>query len=225
MWGFHHIIQKLSIFNVSRVVVTGNINLDEEFLKEIAVEFLGINLYSVPLKTVSSKYDAVTRIKKINVRRVFPNRLRLIVQERESYMYLKTREGLLIPIDEQYTVLDRKESYLLEDLPIIHTDFRSDELATGARVDDDKITLIFGIHELFKESELDEHLISEYYMEDDDLRVIEVNTGSEIRLGNDGYPDKIKKLAFVWENFGFENKQIVDLRFKDQVVMLSEGIR
>ncbi len=225
LWGFHHIIQKMSIFNVSRIVIAGNINLEEEFLKEIATEFIGTNLYSVPLKTVMSKYDTVPRVKKMNVRRVFPNRLKLIIQERESYMYLKTEDGSLIPIDEQYTVLDKKNSYLLEDLPIIHTNYRSADFTPGTMVEDEKIVFIFEVHNLFKESKIDENLISEYYIEDDDLHIIELNTGSEICFGNDKFPEKIEKLAFVWENFGFENKQRVDLRFKDQVVMRSEGIR
>jgi len=205
--------------------VTGNTNLEEEFLTGLAVEFIGSNLYSVPLKTIGYKYDNIVRIDRLRIRRVFPNKLKIVIQERIGCMYIKTTEGFLIPIDEQRTILDNRGFYLNEDLPIIHTDLRAKDLVVGEVLDNDLVVRIYNVHNYLVKSNIDERIVSEYYTKNNDICLIDSKTGSSICLGRDNYSERLQKLAFILDNMGLEPRTFIDLRFADQVVIRSESKR
>lgn len=221
--GFSHVIKHLSWFDIRRIVVSGNVNLEDTFLQELAAEFIGTNLYSIPLKNVSYKYENIVRIKRLRVRRVFPNRLKLIVNERVGFVYIKTAEGSLVPIDIEKTILDRKGFYLKEDLPVVHTNISVRELNTGDVLENSFVDKICEIHKMILSSNISESSISEYYQHNNDLFLIELNTGSRICLGRDNYPEKLQKLEFVFENIGIERLSFLDLKFADQIVIRSGG--
>ena len=225
LYGFFFAIRNLSLFNVKAIIIAGNTNLDEEFLKELAGEFIGSNLYSIPLKTIGYKYDNIVRIDRLRIRRVFPNKLKIIVQERIGYMYIKTVEGLLIPVDVQKTILDKRGSYLSEDLPIIHTELRERDLVVGKVLEDDHVDRVYEIHKYLINGNIDEKIVSEYYLRNNDLHLIDSGTGSSICLGRKQYSEKLQKLEFILDNMGIEPGTYIDLRFADQVVIRSESKR
>lgn len=217
--GGHYLLRHVSWFNITSIVVTGNINLDEESLKELAAEFIGTNLYSVPLKTVEYKYENIIRISDIKIRRVFPNRLKLIVEERIGFVYVKTNEGILIPVDEYGIVLDRRYSFLSENLPIICADISKKDLIPGNGTDNEVIQQAIEIHKTVIESNINENDVSEYYLSNGNFYLIELNSGSRICLGKENYREKLYKLEFIMDNIGIEKQSILDLRFEDQVVI------
>ncbi len=235
-WGLSLMVRKLDFFNIRTIDVTGNQQLEEEFLKELAAEFIGKNLYEVPLRNVSYKFENIIRIERVRIRRVFPNKLKLIVQERTGYIYLKTVEGILVPLDKEKRVLatpnssyqkedytsagtDSKSFYLREDLPIFHSGLSIKDLNTGDIVNDRSLERVYHVHRLITGGRIEENSISEYYLQDDDIFLIEMRTGSIICLGEKNYPEKLHKLEFVLENVGLDPNTFLDLKFKDQVVI------
>jgi len=64
--------------------------------------------------------------------------------------------------------------------------------------------------------------ISQIYEEDDEIYFIEIENGYKILLGDENISDKIKRYNFVEKNRKFEKNSIIDLRFKDKLIIRSE---
>ncbi|MBW6516416.1 MAG: FtsQ-type POTRA domain-containing protein [Candidatus Cloacimonetes bacterium] len=217
--GFSHLVRHLSMFNIHRIIIVGNQNLDENFLQDLAAEFIGENLYSIPVRNVSNKYEDIVRIASLRVSRSFPNRLKIMINERIGYVYIRTIEGSLVPLNIQRIILDAKGIYPQEDLPIIHSRLSVSDLTTGSILDDDHIEKILNVHELILKSNIDERSISEYYIQNNNIYLIESMTGSKVILGDKDFPQRIQKLEFVMDNIGLNRRSTVDPRFDGQVVI------
>ncbi len=213
------IASRVEYFTITRIEIVGNQNLNSSFLEEMSSGFIGMNLFSVSEKNISLKYENIVRVKNTKIKRILPDKLRIIVNERTGHFYIKTVEGYLIPIDKGMVVLDNNGFYLSEDLPIIDTDLSVNALTTGTVLENDFIVEVYQIHSIIEESLIDSKFISEYYRLNSDLYIIEARTGSRICIGSKNYEERLTKLEFVWRNIGIETHQEIDLRFDNQVVL------
>jgi cell division septal protein FtsQ len=216
-----HFMKRMSFFDIEQIIVDGNENLNSSFLEELALEFVGQNLFAVASNDVRLRYDNIIRIKRMKTRRSLPNKLKLIFEERKGFVYLNTKEGVIVPVDKEMMVLDNRGFYLSEDLPVFHTDISKEELLAGDTLSNEIVAEIMNVHERIALSSIDEQLISEYYFRNGNLFIVEASTGSRICLGSESFQDKIEKLEFVWQNIGIENNTKMDFRFKNQVVISS----
>lgn len=214
-----HFVRQMSFFNIEHISISGNKNLNVSFMEEMAYDFIGKNIFSVYPQNIAAKYENIVRIKEVKVSRVLPNRLRINITERVGFVYLNTQEGSLVPIDKKLVILDNKGFYLSEDLPIIHTNIPQELLIPGTFVDDEFITSVVVFHEKISNTKIDCRAISEYYLEDGNLYMIETNTAARICLGEDNFCDKLDKLEFIWGNVSLEPYHAIDLRYKNQVVL------
>lgn len=214
-----HFAKQMDFFKINHIVVTGNQNLNESFIEEMAYEYIGQNLFSVSKQSLEEKYINIVRVKDTKVSRRIPNKLIINITERLGVIYIKTSEGKLIPIDEQMVVLDNKGFFLNEDLPIVQTDISSDLLIPGTTMEKELISEVMKVHALINKSMINAESISEYYFENDNLHLIEANTATRICLGREPYQDNLNKLEFMWSNLGIENNKYIDLRFNNQVVI------
>lgn len=210
---------RVDYFTIERIEIVGNVNLNSSFLEEMSSGFIGMNLYSISKQNISLKYENIVRVKDTKIGRVLPDKLRIKIIERIGYLYIKTIEGYLIPIDREMIVLDSNGSYISEDLPVVDTDLSIDALSTGSVLENEFIEQVMLVHSAIERSRIDPDSISEYYRVDNDLFFIEAKTGARICLGAEDYEDRLSKLEFVWENVGIETHRKIDLRFNNQVVL------
>jgi cell division septal protein FtsQ len=65
--------------------------------------------------------------------------------------------------------------------------------------------------------------ISQIYREADEIYFVDLSNGYRILLGNDNIEDKIRRYNFVEKNRKFEKGSVIDLRFKNKLIVRSEG--
>ncbi len=217
-------LKNMEYFTVNKIEVVGNVNLNSLFLEELSKEFIGMNLFSVNLDDLIFKYDNIARINSIKAKRDIPDKLVIVIKERIGYLYVKTVEGILFPIDFERIVLDNRGFYPNEDLPVYDSNLSSEQLVIGDNIIDDGLETIFSVNSIIKASNFNEKYISEYYFTGDDLNIVidtskNSTTICHVCLGNGNYQDKIEKLQFISDNVGIEHLTVLDFRFNDQVVI------
>ena len=222
-FGVKSLIIKMDMFYISKIEISGNTNLETEFLQNLSRDFLGQNLYAISKKNVLQKYENIVRIDDIKVTKVFPDELRIMVKEKKGIFYLKSKEGELFPIDRNRIVLDNKNFYEHEIIPVIETNIPSDIFLFGEKIENDFVERVFTFYDrLIKTNPEFSNHISEFYKDDDDIIMVETNIGYRIIFGDDEVEEKLKRYVFLEQNRSFEKGTIVDLRFKDQLVIRSE---
>ncbi|MCD4797370.1 MAG: FtsQ-type POTRA domain-containing protein [Candidatus Cloacimonetes bacterium] len=223
-FGIRSLVTKMSFFNISDIKVYGNYNLETEFLSNISKDLLGKNIYLVSKKDVLKKYENIIRIKDVKVSRLFPNKLKIKIIEKIGLFFIKTSDGKFFPIDEKRTVLDNDNFYLKEILPIIETDIPTSKITFGSEIENEFVERVFELSKIIKAENTDFiNNISEFYCAEDDIFMVEANTGYRIVFGVENIEGKLKKYSFLEQNRTFKKETIIDLRFQDQLVIRSEA--
>jgi len=221
--GLALLLNKVDIFKINRIEISGNVNLETEFLEKLVTDFYGQNLYAISRQNVLERYANIVRIKDTKVRRSFPDRLKIEITERLGKYLAKTTEGNLIAVDEQLSILDSDNFYKYDILPIVHTSLSIDSLQVGSQISNPDFLLIT---ELFSNLEkCDEGFtskISELYLDEDEVVIVAASTGHKILFGKGDLEDKLERYTFLESNNGFDSDSIIDLRFKDRLVLKSE---
>lgn len=223
--GLNSLFKKLDLFKVKSVIVNGNENLETEYLQNICNGFLGSNLYSISKRDVLKKYENIVRIDQIRVSRIFPNKLKIKIDEKKGVFHIITESGEIFPIDKNRVVLDNVNFYENEILPVIGTSISDDGVEIGQKINDPLIERIFSLKKSF--NKVDPEFIksvSEFYLKKGNLIFVNANVGYKVVLGDDEVESKLKRLIFLEQNRTFEKGSIIDLRFKDQFVVRSEEI-
>jgi len=222
-FGVKSLIIKMDMFYINKIEISGNINLESEFLQNLSRDFLGQNLYAVSKKDVLQKYENILRIDDIKVIKIFPDELRIMVKEKKGIFYLKSKEGEIFPIDRNRIVLDNKNFYEHEIIPVIETDIPSSDFLFGEKIENDFVERVFTFYDRLIKTDLEfSNHISEFYENDGDIVMVETSVGYRIIFGDDEVEEKLKRYVFLEQNRTFEKGTIVDLRFKNQLVIRSE---
>lgn len=223
--GINSLFTKLDLFKVKTITISGNENLETDFLKNLCNDFINLNLYSISKKDVLKKYENIVRIDGIKVSRIFPNKLKIEINEKKGEFFFRTENGIIFPIDKNRVVLDNVNFYENEVLPVIGTKIPDDEIIIGQKIENILIEKIFFLRKKFANVDPDFiNTISEFYLKDKNLIFVNANIGYRIVFGDNEIEEKLKKLIFLEQNRTFERGTTIDLRFKDQLVIRSEEI-
>jgi len=223
--GINSLFTKLDLFKVKSIKISGNENLETDFLKNLCNDFINLNLYSISKKDVIRKYENIVRIDHIKVSRIFPNKLKIEINEKKGDFFFRTDSGIIFPIDKDRVVLDNVNFYENEVLPVIGTKIPDDEIIIGQKIENALIEKIFSLRKKFANVDPDFiNSISEFYLKDENLIFVNANIGYRIIFGDNEIEEKLKKLIFLEQNRTFEKGTTIDLRFKDQLVIRSEEI-
>ena len=223
--GINSLFMRLDIFKIKYIKIIGNENLETSFLKNLSNDFINLNLYSISKRDVLMKYENVVRIDDIKVSRIFPNKLKIVISEKKGEFFFRTKNGTIYPIDKNRVVLDYEKCYEHEVLPVIGTKIPNAEIVPGKKIENILIEEIFSLKEKFADVDPDFiNNISEFYIKNENLILVNANIGYRIVLGNDEIEEKLKRFIFLEQNRTFEKGTVIDLRFKDQLVIRSEEI-
>jgi cell division septal protein FtsQ len=218
-------LSKIAFFEIKKIDVKGAKNLDNIYLINLCKDLIGINLFTITHAQVIAKYDNIIRINRVSIHKKFPHTLQVIIEERVGVFYVKTKEGVLFPIDKERIVLDNEVFYEKEAaLPIISTNVKVDSLFYGESVNDVLVEKVFSISAKLKD--LNENFlanISEFYLSNDDLYLVEADTGYRIIFSEDNLADQLTRYNFIEGNRKFSRNNVVDLRFANQLIIRTEG--
>ena len=224
-FGINHAIQHISLFKINQITIKGNENLDKSFLLNMVKDFSGENLFSITQNDVKTKYENVIRVKSVKLKKVLPNKLIIQIKERKGEFFVKTQNGLLIPIDNDKMVLDNDRNYPNEILPIIDTQLvLKKNLFYGKPIKDNFVDSIFVMKK--KLYEIDKSFISnisEFYLENNDIVMIDKMAGYKLILGKNNLEDKIKRFNFLKLNTQIAANQRVILKWNEDIVIQPEA--
>jgi len=222
--GLALLLNRVDIFKINRIEISGNVNLEKEFLQKLVADFYGQNLYAISRQDVMERYVNIVRIQDTKVRRSFPDKLIIEITESLGKYFVKTTDGSLIAVDEQLSILDSDNFYKYDILPILHSSLSADSLQIGSKISNPEFLRMTEVFRNLERSGIEfSSNISEMYIEDDEVVIVAASTGHKILFGQGNYPDKLERYMFLESNNGFDSESIIDLRFKDRLVVKSEG--
>lgn len=222
--GLALLLNRVDIFKINRIEITGNVNLEKEFLQKLVTDFYGQNLYAISRQDVMERYANIVRIHDTKVRRSFPDKLKIEITESLGKYFAKTTNGSLIAVDEKLLILDSDNFYKYDILPILHTTLSADSLQIGSKISNRDFLQMTELFTNLEQSGVQfTSNISEMYVENEEVVIVAASTGHKILFGAGNYPDKLERYMFLESNNGFDSESTIDLRFKDRLVVKSEG--
>jgi cell division septal protein FtsQ len=218
--GIYHALMHVSWFDLQKIQVRNNQHIPTEMIEPAASKFVSENLLSIPTKEIANEISQIARVKNVKVRRKLLHTLVITVFERDGFLYVKSLEGDLYPLDSEGIILENLTSYYSEDLPVINTYLSGDQLVSGQLLDKAYIKRILSIHKSISE-ELPDFVsqISEYFMVDDTVYMIDARYGTRFIPSEDDLIGQLKRYIFVQDNGNVDRNTVIDLRFKNQVVV------
>ncbi|WP_050607652.1 cell division protein FtsQ/DivIB [Clostridium niameyense] len=100
---------KLSYFNIQNINVQGNKNITSNDIINISRVNLGDNIFYTNSKTVEENVLLNPYIEEVKIKKVIPNKINIIVKEREATFYTKVGKKYLI-ISQNGCVLEKRNN-------------------------------------------------------------------------------------------------------------------
>lgn len=218
-----YLLRSLSIFDVKKIEVSGNHAVGDSLIAKFTGKYVGQNLFSVPTHTLKKELTSLSRVKSVRIRKRLMHTLNVAITERQGILYIKTLEGDLFPVDESGIVLTRYGKVYIEDLPIMSTYFSTAKLRPGIRLKGKDLDRVLTFHKKLMHDAADfVPRVSEYYVIDNTIYMIDANTGMRIIPGDEDLQAQLRRYIFVLENGNIGNHKLLDLRYSKQVVVKAE---
>ena len=210
----------VKLFALKHVVVTGNTAIPDSLIQKATSSYMGMNLLAISRKDITCRLAGFSRIKDVKLRKKLLHTIQLEITERKGLIYLKSLEGDLYPIDADAIVLAKYSSVYSEDLPIFSTYFSSKQFKAGQKLKKPGLGRILALHQrIAKEAPDFLPRISEYYFIDNTVNIIDAKYGTRIIPSDEDLASQLKRYLFVQDNGNIDRRGVVDLRFKNQVVV------
>lgn len=217
------LLAKVDWFHIESITIEGNENLETEFLANLSHDFIGKNLYAVSRDDIMLKYHNIVRIKDIKIIKKFPDKIKLTIEERKGLFNLKTKEGIIFPVDKEKIVLDNDNFYANEILPVVCTELSAEDIKIGMKAEDPFLERVFNFYnQVLPEFPEFFQQVSEFFPKDNEIYIVEANIGYKIVFGDEEIIDKVRRFEFVEQNRTFEKGKVVDLRYPDQLVIRAD---
>jgi len=214
---------KAEWLNIDRIAITNNENVAAATLNSLLQDYYGRNLVDISADEIKDRLQSIKRIEKVGISRAYPNMLRVKIFEKKGFVYVKSIEGDLFPIDNTGMILEYSAHPSSEDLPIVHTLYSSTDLHIGNVVKDKFIEKVFELHlSIMKEYPDFCKSISEYYLDNNSVVIVDINNGARILINKEDLKNQLRRYRFVQENGDINKSSVFDLRFKNQVVVRAE---
>ncbi len=197
-WVYTHLLED-PYFQVREVGVEGGRKIAKETLLSATVIEGMPNLFSLNLKEVVKRLESHPWIDEVRVRKVFPNKILVHIEERRpmaiiqlgELYYIDTKGEIFTPLGEKdeynYPVLTGLNSRVLEKDPVDSKRMIMKALELIRLVGQEKI---FPLEE-----------ISEIHMEKHfGIRCFTKAEGVEIKMGWDDFGEKLKRMSLIWSD-------------------------
>lgn len=173
------------IFNIQNIEVINNKQLSPETIISLSELSIGQNIFKFWENDVENKIKANAYIENVELKRVFPNKLQIDIQEREP--------KFSVPVLGEYAYIST-QGYILEitqnqlNLPIINgISTKEEEIKPGIRLDNKDLTeleIILKIMNAMKENQLDKEVTTIDISNKNDYIIYMQNEKKKIHLGD-----------------------------------------
>ncbi len=219
-YGIYYALLNVSWFNLAKVEITNNVSIPKFMITNVTDKYKGQNLLAISTSDLRKSLSKISRVKKVQFHKHLPHTLIVNITERSGFLYIKSIEGDLHPIDSEGVILEKLNSYYNEDLPIVTTYITNAKFKVGAKLVKPYITKILKIHKLVTEQLPDfQPLISEYYVLDDTVYLVDAKYGTRVIPSDEDVIAQFRRYMFVQDNGNINRNSVIDLRFKNQVVV------
>lgn len=173
------------IFNIQNIEVTNNKQLSPETIISLSELSVGQNIFKFWKNDVENKIKSNAYIESVELKRVFPNKLQINIQEREP--------KFSVPVLGEYAYINT-QGYILEitqnqlNLPIITgISTKEEEIKPGNRLNNKDLTeleIILKIISAMKENQLDKEVTTIDISNKNDYIIYMQNEKKKIHLGD-----------------------------------------
>ncbi|ABR49027.1 Polypeptide-transport-associated protein domain protein, FtsQ-type [Alkaliphilus metalliredigens QYMF] len=181
--GIYYILQS-DLMNLKHVEVQGQNEINFEEIIEASQLVYNRNLLKYNLETIEKNITAHPYISETQVKRSFPNTMKIHVKEREEYAII-TYMGSYIYIDENTVILKAIDSYLADDLTII-TGIELKNFKVGEIIEthnDEQLEIALGLLRAARETTIYDMISEVNISEPNEVNLITFD-GITVLLGN-----------------------------------------
>jgi cell division septal protein FtsQ len=210
-------------FAVSAVDVRGASRVSAERIVEAADIPAGISLLRIDPRAVAARVAALPEVRRVDVVRQLPNRLTVFVEERRPFTLVHA--GRLHWVDEHARVVGEERQAVVPPVPLI-TGLSEDEVMAMRTAPSDKArSAIALIQMLLRNGSALASEVAEIDVGGREGPVLYTMDGVEVRLGTEDWGDRLARLEGVLAQVARDDARVsvVDLRFRDQVVLRRGG--
>lgn len=210
-------------FAVTAVDVRGASRVSIDRIVEAADVPAGISLFRVNPDAIAARVVGLPEVRRAQVIRELPNRLAIVVEERRPFTL--AHGGRLHWIDEDGRTVGEERRAVAATVPLI-TGLSEDEIAAMRTAPGAKArSAITVIQALLRTGSALTEEIAEIDVSRPEGPVLFTMDGVEVRLGTEDWGDRLARLEGVLAQVARDDARVsvVDLRFRDQVVLRRGG--
>lgn len=218
--GGWYALRHIPVLEIRQIKISGNTAIPDSLIYRHCEGLIGQNLFQANLKQLSQELSAISRIKELHIRRQLLSTIKVSLKEREGILYVKSQEGRLYPIDAEAMVMERYSATYREDIPIYSSYYKDANLKPGTLLTKPDVSRILSLHlNIMKEAEQYLPIISEYYMIDNTIYIVDARYGTRIIPGDKDIATQLRRYQFVQDNGNIAPRSVVDMRFENQAVV------
>ncbi len=220
-----HFILTAPAFAIAAVEVQGASRLSPTEIIRVAGLGPGTNLFRVDTPDVVRRLESLAEIRRAEVIRALPNRVTILVEERRPFTLVHA--GRLHWIDEDGTPIGVERRAVATHVPVI-SGLTPDELASMREQPSPRARMAIAlIRALLRSGSPLASEISEIDVSRTDGPVLYTLDGVEVRLGAENWETRLPRLEGVLRQIAAASPPVtlVDLRFRDQVVLNGDSSR
>jgi cell division protein FtsQ len=197
-WAYIHLLSD-SYFRLREVEVEGGRKIPKETLLSLTVTEGMPNLFSVKLKEVVKRLESHPWIERVRVRKVFPHKIVIQVEERkpmaiiqlEELYYIDTRGEIFTPVGDRdeynYPYVTGLTRRFLEKDPVEAKRLISKALELLRIVSQEKVPPLREISEIHMEKAFG-------------IQYFTKAEGVEVKMGWEDFEEKLKRLPLIWSD-------------------------
>jgi cell division protein FtsQ len=201
------------VLRVQEVQVTGAQTLDASYLAELA-DLESASMFTAPLDEAQDRLAALSMVKSVKAERLWPHTVRLVVEERQPWMYWYTQDSEYV-VDADGVVLEG--TMPAADAPVIYDQDSSAHFQPGDVIDADAVHLAKQLLDSLPAT-LDLGLVRLEYDGREGLSLI-TDAGYRVIVGDSlGLEYKLAVWQALEQTLGRQEMQghVLDLRFGDR---------
>lgn len=206
------------IYNVESIIVEGNNSVSEKTISDASGINMGESIFKVSIPDVKKSLSKVAYVDSAKVRYVFPNRIKIVVKERQESAYISFI-GNYIGIDDTGKILEVKQKAENISKPVVYgLSIENFEIGSTIYTENEKgKNILYNLLEQININDIGNNIKFIDVNDDDNIRLT-LSNDTEVKLGSlDNIKYKMAYLKSVIEEIKDLNGGVVDITDTENV--------
>jgi cell division protein FtsQ len=105
-------------FNIKSITVEGNVHVSEETVRACCKIQIGQNIFDFKAAEIQDQLKTIARISKVSVVRIYPDKVKIVITERQPIVYI-SYEGQYYAVDDEGIVVEISSSNIAADAVMV----------------------------------------------------------------------------------------------------------